>query len=414
MSSTTRRLSYKMYPTPRQAAALDRKLWWLRDLWNAALAERRDAWEKQSKSISFYDQCKGVKILARDLDGWKGCVHTHEAQSVLKRLQVAFEAFFRRAQDGDEEPGYPRFKGRNRFKGWGYKEHGNGFRMLQDSTMRHGKVRISNVGEIRLRGVPRTPGRVLSADVTRRHDGWFLSVVVDTDCAERPAAPAGSANAFDLGVETARVEAREDGTFRAVANPRLLAAELDAIREDQRALSKLERERKVSKNAAKRARKRLSRRYAKVAARRKDFLHKESARIVRESALIITEELRVQNMTASARGTEQAPGTRVKQKAGLNRSILDVGMSTFLNMIRYKAEEAGADFLLADTRRLKPSQRCPDCDAVRKKPLSVRVHECECGCRLSRDQAAAKVLLNCGLAEHARLHPAGTAGALIA
>lgn len=391
-----------------------RKLSWLRDLWNAALAERRDAWEKKRKSIGFYDQCRDVKVLARDLDGWKGCVHTHEAQSVLKRLHLAFEAFFRRVQGGEKEPGYPRFKGRNRFSGWGYKEHGNGFRMLQGPAMRHGKVRISNVGEIRLRGVPRTPGRVLSADVTRSHDGWFLSVVVETGCAERPAAPAGTATAFDLGVETAIVEARQDGTFRAAANPRHLARELEEIREDQRALSKLQRERKVSRQAAKRAGARLRRRYAKVTARRKDFLHKETARIVRESALVITEELNVRGMTACARGTEASPGSRVAQKAGLNRSILDVAMATFLNMIRYKAEEAGSDLLLADTRRLKPSQRCPDCDAVRKKPLSVRVHECGCGCRLSRDQAAAKVLLNWGLAEHARLHPAGTAGGLVA
>ena len=102
------------------------------------------------------------------------------------------------------------------------------------------------------------------------------------------------------------------------------------------------------------------------------------------------------------------------QKAGLNRSVLDTAPAAFLNMLRYKAEEAGSDFLEADTRRLKPSQRCPDCDRVRKKPLALRVHHCECGCRLGRDQAAARVLLNWGLAEHARLHPAGTAGALIA
>ena len=412
MSKTTRRLSYKMYPDAAQAAALDAKARHLRDLWNAALHERIDAYRLKGESLTFVDQCRSVKEIAAGVDGWKGCVHTHEAQSVLKRLQLAFEAFFRRVADG-ETPGFPRFKGRDRFRGWGYKEHGNGFRLHQDATMRHGKVRISGVsGLIPLRGRPRTPGRVLSADVTRRRDAWYLSVVVDTDCAVRAPAPAGSAIAFDLGVETAVTGAHPDGTFSEVSNPRHLAAEAEGIREEQRALSKLARQRKMSWAAYRRHRKALARKHAKVAARRKDFHHKLSARLVRENALIVTEVLSVSAMTGSARGSVTEPGRNVAQKAGLNRSLLDVAMAAFVNMVRYKAEEAGSDFLEADTRRLKPSQRCPDCDRVRKKPLALRVHHCECGCRLGRDQAASRVLLNWGTAEAARLHPAGAAGPL--
>ena len=99
---------------------------------------------------------------------------------------------------------------------------------------------------------------------------------------------------------------------------------------------------------------------------------------------------------------------------------VDPAPATFLNMLRYKAAEAGAEFLEADTRRLKPSQRCPDCGSLRKKALSERQHDCACGCSLGRDEAAALVLLRWGLEEQARRralpdppedgHPAGTVG----
>ena len=123
--------------------------------------------------------------------------------------------------------------------------------------------------------------------------------------------------------------------------------------------------------------------------------------------------------SASARGSVEAPGRNVAQKAGLNRSILDAAPAAFLHMLRYKAEEAGSEYLEANTRRLKPSQRCPDCGTVRKKGLSDRQHDCSCGCSLGRDQAAALVLLRWGLEEvtarAARIqpgngHPAGTVG----
>ena len=235
-------------------------------------------------------------------------------------------------------------------------------------------------------------------------------MAVSTRCAEREPATAGTALAFDVGIENRAVLAREDEPFREVPNPRHLAQDAESIREEQRALSALARQRKVSGRAHAAAKRRLVRRHAKVAARRKDALHKLSAGMVREARTLITEKLAVSGMMRSARGDAANPGTGVAQKAGLNRSLSDAGMASLLNMIRYKAEEAGSDLLIADTRRLKPSQRCPDCDRVRKKPLSVRVHECECGCRLSRDQASALVLLRWGLGRAAPPHPAGTVG----
>ena len=282
---------------------------------------------------------------------------------------------------------------------------------------------------MRMRGQARTPGRILKADVYRDVRGWQLSLVVETDCAER--APAtGPAIGLDWGVAEFATIAREDADgprFEAVPNPRHLDAEKAALIAQQRALSGLARARKISRGALRKQRSALARKHAKVAARRKDFLHQLTARIAGRHRLIVTEKLTVRNMTGSARGTLEAPGRNVAQKAGLNRSILDAAPAAFLNMLRYKAEEASypvrvsaenapverfqeekatavanAEFLEADTRRLKPSQRCPDCGAVRKKALSIRQHDCDaCGCSYGRDEAAALTLLRWGLGRSA-------------
>lgn len=379
----------------------------LKDLWNAALEERIGAW-RRSVRVTRSDQEKALKEIRRDLPGWHGLVHTHEAQGILKRLDLAFQAFFRRFAAG-KKPGFPRFRSADRFRGWSYKEHGNGFRIALGDGGRNGRIRLFGVGDMRMRGRVRTPGQVLKADVVKTVHGWRLNLVVATDCAERAQAE-GPAIGLDWGVSDFATIAVENGGYAAVPNPRHLAFEAENLKAESRKLSAAARARRISGRALRRHRRSLARRHAKVAARRKDFLHKVTAQIVASHRMIVTEELTVRNMTASARGTVEDPGRNVAQKAGLNRSILDTAPATLLNMLRYKAEEAGSEFLLAPTRQLKPSQRCPACGTVSRKRLDERIHICSCGCRLGRDEAAARVLLNHGLAcEAARQdHPAGT------
>ena len=110
----------------------------------------------------------------------------------------------------------------------------------------------------------------------------------------------------------------------------------------------------------------------------------------------------MRNMTRSAKGTVEEPGTRVRQKAGLNREMLDTAPAQLMSMLRYKAEDAGAWVMEAPTRKLKPSQTCPSCGRQKAKTLCERVHRCECGHVEDRDHAAARVVLNWALSELAR------------
>ena len=118
-----------------------------------------------------------------------------------------------------------------------------------------------------------------------------------------------------------------------------------------------------------------------------------------------TEKLTVKNMTRSAKGTVEKHGKNVKQKAGLNREILNTAPAMTLNLLQYKAEEACGEFVEVPTKQVKPSQTCPDCGAKKKKTLAERWHSCECGCEKPRDVASAQVNLNWALGIQAGNQP---------
>lgn len=321
-----------------------------RALYNAALEERIEAYRKAGKSISYNDQCKSVTAIRLDDPAYRS-LNAQSLQVTLKRLDRAFQNFFRRVKAG-QTTGFPRFKGRDRFPGFGFKHLGDGFRFTPDQGWRHGTLRLSGIGEMQARGEARTPGEVVCADVQRKADGWFLSVVVS--CEPHRERTGGAVAGLDWGVETYATLCTGPMRFGEVDNDRFLASEHEALKEEQRALSRALRG-KRSKRAAK-AKRLVARRSRRLANRRKDRTHQVTARLVREHAMIVTEDPSVRNMTASAEGTAEKPGRRVKQKAGLNRAILDTAPGSFLSNLRIKAEEAGGVVVLVDPRKHKPSQ----------------------------------------------------------
>lgn len=392
MLPVNRRITYKLYPTPAQ----ERQLWQTHkrhcDLYNAALQERIDAYRKVGKSISYVDQCRSLTEIRADHAEY-AALNAQSAQVTLKRLDWAFGAFFRRVKQGAREPGFPRYKSYDRFPGFGFKHHGDGFSFFPGTEWRNGTLRLSGSGMMPARGKARTPGDVVCADIQRKADGWFLSLVVSCEPERRH----GELECgLDWGVETFATLAYAPGQYDAFENDRLLNAEADALKAEQRKLSKALRGKKSKR--ARKVKKALARRHRRVANRRKNRLHQTTNNLIRTHSLIVTEELSAKNMTASARGTVDNPGKMVAQKAGLNRAILDTAPGSFLNVLFTKAEEAGCRVVVLDTRKYRPSQTCPSCGCIRKKGLDEREHKCgDCGFESSRDQAAALWMLVVGL-----------------
>lgn len=390
MPAVNRRVSYKLYPSATQAAEMERICDLHRTLYNAALQERADAYRLARTSISFAAQCKSVTAIRLDDPAYR-TVNAQSLQVTLKRLDLAFSNFFRRVKEGAEEPGYPRFKSRDRFSGWGYKTHGDGFKFEPGANWKHGKLRLSGIGTMRVRGEARTPGQVVCADIMRKSDGWHLSLVVACE----PHREVGEQVAgLDWGVSTFATLCHGPHDFSEIANDRLLAQKQDAIKQAQRELSRHLRGKRSKR--AKKAKTLLAKRSRRLANRRKDRNHKITAKLVRDHAVIITEDLSIANMTATAKGTAEEPGKNVAQKAGLNRAILDTAPGGWLSLLTSKAEEAGGRVILVDPRKHRPSQTDPVDGSVCKKALSNRIHVLPDGRIIGRDQAAAWVLWNIG------------------
>ncbi|HUY11487.1 MAG TPA: RNA-guided endonuclease TnpB family protein, partial [Candidatus Dormibacteraeota bacterium] len=363
MESVSRKVVYRLYPSHSQETALLDMLGLHQRLYNAALEQRIAAWRLRRKSLSAYDQMRDLTDLRAD-DERYAALNAQSAQVTLNRLHLAFAAFFRRCKKG-ETPGFPRFQSFDRCSGWGYKHHGDGFRFVPGDGNRHGRLRLSGIGTIPVRGRARTPGEVKTCEIQHKTGRWYASLTVTCE----PQRGSGSdAIGLDWGVETFATLAHEDGTYSSVENPRFFGGMKAALESAQQNLA---RKAKRSKNRAK-ARKRVALIQRKTANRRHDFLHQKSAKVVASVDLIATESLSIKNMTRSAKGTVESPGRNVAQKAGLNREILATAPRAFLDILRYKAAEAGIAFIEVPSRKVKPSQTCSGCGIQRKKALSQR------------------------------------------
>lgn len=391
-----RKVTYRLYPNATQAAALSDLLRHHQRLYNAAVQERQDAW-KRGVRISYEDQCASLTELRQSGPEWV-VTNCSSEQITLRRVKKAYDAFFRRCAAG-EAPGYPRFKSFDRMPGFGFKGHGDGWRFTPGPDWKHGTLRLRGVGTMEARGRARQGGKIKSCELMHQRGIWHLSLTIECEAIERVCGNA--ACGMDWGVETFAMLALPDGTVEPIANPRLYQAQ----KAKELELERIRDRRKRRSNRRRRAAIRCGRLKAKNARRRRDFHHQTGAKLIKRFGLIGTEKLEIQKMTRSAKGTKDKPGKNVAQKAGLNREILDTGPAAFLQMLRYKAEEAGSLFMEAPTRKLKPSQRCPACDAVQKKVLSERMHICPCGHTEPRDAASARVCLNWAMAEASGREP---------
>jgi putative transposase len=381
---------YKLAPTKAQYAALDRLCELQRQLYNAALQERCEAWQKNGLSITKLDQNKSLTQI-RSFEEAYAAVPVAMSRWSIARVDDAFKGFFSRIKRGDK-PGFPRFKANSRWRSFGFSEW-HGIRLKNRKLLFVGLV-----GGLRVRlhrpipdGAP-----IKSCAFTKTGRHWFIAMQVDVPVAEAHANP-DAAVGLDVGVE--HLVTTSDGKH--IQNHRPRSRRERELRLAQRALARC---RRGSKRRAK-VRERLARVQRLIASARSTYLHQVSARLARDYAFIAVEKLQVKNMTGSARGTADEPGTNVRQKAGLNRALLDAAPAMFISYTSYKAERAGGT-----TVRENPafsSQDCSSCDERVPKPLSERMHRCTCGLVLHRDHNAAINILNRALAAHGRARPPG-------
>jgi len=391
-----RKVTYRLYPNVEQEARLQETLGLHQRLYNTALEERIRVYKETGKGVSFADQCKVLTQWRKAVPALAG-LNAQSEQVTLKRLHLAFQHFFRRVKNG-ETPGFPRLKNFHRYPGWGYKTHGDGWKLHPSQGASpgengaHGKLYLQGVGLVFMRGKARTAGAPVTCEIVHKAGKWYASVTLRVDAIQRVCGT--EMGAFDWGLKEFLTIATPQG-IGTIANPRHLRnqlAELKRLGQEvsrkirmAQQLSGKQRGFPLSANLRK-AIQQLARLHAKVARSRKDFMHQTSAWLVRRFGAIATEALDVKNMVH---------GGGVHKK-GLNREIHAAAPATFLKMTRTKAEEAGSWYEEAPTREIKPTQRCHACWKLpdEKKKLSDRTHQCpHCGVTCDRDENAALVLL---------------------
>lgn len=409
-----RRYTFRLYPNATQTARLVECLRLHCTLYNSALQERRASYAFQKRyrvkaAVSYADQSRQLTEVRAESPEY-AALSFAASQETLRRLEKAFQAFFRRVKAG-ETPGYPRFKSIRRYPGWGYSTHGNGWKMKGEG--KRWTLYLKEVGSIRTKGrvqralepvscvIQFKEGRWIERDGRLCVEGgkWYASVAFRV----APNRKAGSRSiGLDWGVSRFATTVDAKGVEQEIKNPRhldraeerLLAAQRKLSRKDA-AAARLGTPRRggVSlSNRRARAHAALKREHQRVVRAREDFLHKTSAYLVRRSALIVTEQLDILSMTAR-NGTGSA---------GLTRAILDTAPRTFFDMVRYKAEDAGVLFVEVPTREVRPSQTCCRCGKLNPMPLWCRIYECTCGNVRSRDGNSAQNMLNWALARLAR------------
>jgi putative transposase len=346
------RRAYKLraYPTRPQEGRAVRLLVDHCDLYNAALQERREAWRMRHLRITYGHQSAQLKAIRAADPAGQGRHSVTAQQQTLRRLNTVFAAYFQRVRDiekvrqqagrkGDKprerRVGYPRFKPRQRFDqvlfvaGDGAKwEPADGGRWAYASFQALGRVKVGQHRPV--------VGRVKTLQLKREHRRWYVIVVTETEPVPLP--PTGRSVGVDMGV--ARFLTTSNGEM--VANPRFLDLAQARIATLQR---RKQHARPGSGNRA-RLRRALAREWRKVRNQRRDFHHKTARALVNTCDVLALEDLHIDNLTASARGTVEQPGRHVTQKAGLNHSILDAGWAQFASILVAKAESAGRQVVL--------------------------------------------------------------------
>lgn len=383
---------YKLSPTKTQHAVLVGLCEQQRQLYNAALQERRDAWEKRRISVTKVDQFKSLTQI-RSFDTTFSAVPVTMSRWTLSRLDDAFKGFFSRVKRG-EKPGFPRFKGKSGWRSFGFSEF-SGIRL------RGGKILSKAFGNgvrIRLHRPLPEGSDIKSCTFTKSGRHWYISLHLEAAVSPKHRFP-GTEIGLDLGVEN--LVTTSDGEH--IANYRPRRRRERELRIAQRALARGQR---GSKRRQK-ARERLALLQRRIANARSTHLHQVSARLANTYEFIAVEKLTVKNMTGSVRGTVDEPGANGRQKAGLNRALLDAALAKLVKYTSYKAERAGG--MIVKEEAGFSSQDCSSCDERVSKTLSERWHRCSCGTVLHRDHNAAINILKRALMAHGRARPPGDA-----
>jgi len=398
-----RAYKFRFYPTDEQAKELARTFGCARFVYNHFLRVRTDSWYNERKRITYHDTSSMLTRLKREPEfSWLSEVSSVPVQQSLRHLQTAFANFFSRRS------GYPTVHSKRGTQSATYVATGFSFDPASRTLL------LAKMKEpLAIRWSRTIPGKARATSVTVSRDSanrYFVSILCDDQVDPLP--PLDSRIGIDMGLNH----------FLATSAGEKVPA-TNWYRKHEKKLARLQRAQARKMESAKlragipkgkaiprgtripksrnwlKDQHRINRLHAKIADSRNDFQHKLSTRLIRENQTISIETLSVKTMSRSAKGTTEHPGRKVRQKSGLNKSLLDASWSEFVRQLEYKAAWYGREVIGID-RWYPSSKRCSSCGHILKAlPLRTRSWSCpECGTHHDRDINAARNILAVGLA----------------
>jgi putative transposase len=339
-----------------------------RFIYNHSLALMMKAYQEHKKTLSYSDLCKELTILKKaDQTSWLADVHSQALQQSLKDLESAFKHFFRRIKN-KEVPGFPKFKKK------GLKDS---FRYPQGVKVKDGMVFLPKIGWVTYYDSRLIEGTIAQTTIKKEGIHWFVTIVCEIEIEDPLKKPIVLEKAIGIDLGISHFATLSDGTT--IKNPRYLKNALLRLKHAQRQLS---RKQKGSNNRKKQIIK-VAKYHIKIKNSRKDFLHKESTRIVKNHDVIAVESLNIGGMVKNHK---------------LSQSITDASWNTFLSQLEYKAHWHGKHFV--KIAPFSPSTKmCSSCKSQQPMPLNVRTYNCvTCGFVMDRDLNASINIRAAGLA----------------
>lgn len=350
-----------------------------RFVWNKALALNKDRLQNKHKILRYFENSFWLTLWKSSEEyGFLKSCSSHCLQQKLKDLDKAFKDCFDKKQPNKR---FPKFK---------KKGAGESFRYPADFKINGNNIYLPKLGWFKFRQSRKLEGIAKNVTVSFKSNHWYVSIQTEMEV-ENPIHQSTSIVGIDQGV--ANFAALSDGSFLKPKN---------SFKTKANDLAKLQRSlaRKVRfSNNFKKTKTKIGKLHTHIANIRQDFLHKLSSKISKNHAVIVMEDLKIYNMSKSAKGNAEKPGKNVKAKSGLNRVILDQGWSEFKRQLEYKSNWLGGKLLFVDPRYT--SQTCCKCGSVSKENRKTQSKfKCmTCNHEDNADINAAKNILRAGHAQ---------------
>jgi len=335
-------IKVRLYPNAVQRQIIASQIGAVRYVYNRALALRIFAYKKFGKNVSKFDLIKHItKLRNRDNTSWLKNADSQALQQAVANMDKAYQHFFKGA-------GFPKFKSRHHSR--------QSFQYPQRVKIENNKVYLPKVGWVKCKGL-RTDirGKIKTVTVSFKAYQYHASILFDSGVKTIEPNLNGKFVGIDVGVSL--IVADSNGNS---VKPLELLHELSKLRKYAQQLS---RKKKGSNNRAK-AKVKIAKQNLRIANMRKDFLHKLSKQYSENQAVVV-EDLKIKNMTKSAKGTEEKPGKNVAQKRGLNRSITQQSWGMFFMLLEHKLKENGGELIKVNPQFT--SQICNECGHTSKE-----------------------------------------------